>query len=181
MNIRFEKANKKHEKTIFAWLEEPHMKEFWDNTQEHKDDILNFIYGRNQTYIYGTAQYWVGYCDDQAFCFILTDEYLKTQNDLSKAHKDHLSAIGHTIGLDYGIGNKGYIGQGLAAPTLRSFIEFFHKEIDPLADTFFIDPDPNNPRAKHVYEKAGFQTVGEYQASRGAFQNSKSLLMVLKI
>lgn len=28
------------------WLNEPHVQEFWDNTQAHKEDILNFIQGR---------------------------------------------------------------------------------------------------------------------------------------
>ena len=50
MNITFEKSTYHHKQTIFAWLEEPHMQEFWDNTEEHKNDILNFIYGRKQTY-----------------------------------------------------------------------------------------------------------------------------------
>lgn len=43
MNIHFEKANLTHKETIFSWLEEPHIKEFWDNSKEHKEDILNFI------------------------------------------------------------------------------------------------------------------------------------------
>ena len=30
MNIHFEKANLTHKELIFNWLEEPHIKEFWD-------------------------------------------------------------------------------------------------------------------------------------------------------
>ena len=44
--ITFEKATDHHRQTIFSWLEEPHVKEFWDNSQEHKDDIINFLDGR---------------------------------------------------------------------------------------------------------------------------------------
>jgi hypothetical protein len=36
------------------------MQEFWDNGQEHKDDIINFIHGRKQHYFYGTTQHWGG-------------------------------------------------------------------------------------------------------------------------
>ena len=43
MNIHFEKANASHIDTIFGWLAQPPIQEFWDNTQGHKDDILNFI------------------------------------------------------------------------------------------------------------------------------------------
>ena len=49
-----------------------------------------------------------------------------------------------------------------------------------MADTFFIDPDENNPRAKHVYAKAGFEHVGDYSPHEGAFIGSTSLLMVKK-
>ena len=34
MNIQFEKAELKHIDTIFEWLRQPHMMEFWDNTQD---------------------------------------------------------------------------------------------------------------------------------------------------
>ena len=37
--ISFEKASIKHQDMIFKWLAEPHMQEFWDNSQEHKDDL----------------------------------------------------------------------------------------------------------------------------------------------
>jgi len=40
MNIRFEKVTEKHRKVVFEWLEEPNVKEFWDNSQTHKDDFL---------------------------------------------------------------------------------------------------------------------------------------------
>ena len=42
MAITFEKAHFKHKDTIFNWLEEPHVKEFWDNTQAHKDESSYF-------------------------------------------------------------------------------------------------------------------------------------------
>jgi RimJ/RimL family protein N-acetyltransferase len=48
------------------------------------------------------------------------------------------------------------------------------------ADTFFIDPDVHNPRAEHVYQKAGFKQVGEYYPTEGAFIGHKISLMVKK-
>lgn len=176
-NIHFKKAAQEHQETIFQWLDEPHMKEFWDNSQEHRDDILNFIHGRKQHYFYGTTQYWVGYLDEQPFCFILSDQILPFQ-ELSDLHKDYLSKSGHTITLDFGIGNAAFLGKGLAATTLQAFATFYQQQIDPKADTFFIDPDINNPRAFRVYEKAGFQLVGEYFMKGGAFEGHKASLMV---
>ena len=46
--ITFEKATTTYEEIIFSWLAEPHVQEFWDNSQEHKDDILNFIQGQKK-------------------------------------------------------------------------------------------------------------------------------------
>ena len=179
-SIRFEKAATQHQDIIFSWLSEPHIQEFWDNSQEHKDDILNFIYGRKQHYFYGTTQYWVGYINNQPFCFLLSDQILKEQEDLSDLHRQYLSSHGHTISLDFGIGNKNLLGKGLAAPTLKAFTEFYKNNIDSKADTFFIDPNTNNPRAFHVYEKAGFEMVGYYYAKQGFFKEEKSCLMVKK-
>lgn len=56
-------------------------------------------------------------------------------------------------------------------------------QIDPHADTFFIDPDDNNPRAQHVYEKAGFKLVGKFIAEKAFwdFTGDKTHLMVKKM
>lgn len=82
----------------------------------------------------------MGYIDTHPFSFILSDELLSSQN-LSDIHRQYLSKAGHTIGLDFGIGNIAYVGKGLAAPTLEAFMAFYQNKIDPKADTFFIDPD----------------------------------------
>lgn len=179
-NITFEKANLSHEKIIFSWLSEPHMIEFWDNSQEHKDDIVNFIHGRKQSYFAGTTQYFVGLIDEEPFAFLLAD-VLSVSEDLPPIYKVNLSKNGHTIALDFGIGNKNFIGKGLAAPTLEAFVSYYYTDIDDQADTFFIDPDENNPRAEHVYEKSGFKYVGDYHPTEGAFIGSTSQLMIKKI
>lgn len=181
MNIRFEKASKLHVDLIFSWLSETHMMEFWDNSSEHKDDILNFIYNKPQTYFAGTTQYWVGYIDDKPFAFILSDILERTQSDLTALHLVHLSETGHTISLDFGIGDKDYLGKGLAAPTLSEFMNFYKNEVDFKADTFFIDPLETNPRAINVYIKAGFTKVGDYKPTQGAFVGDKSSIMVRKV
>lgn len=179
--IHFEKATLAHKDIIFEWLDEPHMKEFWDNSQEHKDDILNFITGQKQHYFYGTTRYWVGYRKNQPFCFLLSDELSADQEDLTELHRAHLSKGGKTISLDFGIGNRDFLGKGLAAPTLTAFTKFYQGDIDPKADTFFIDPDENNPRAQHVYEKAGFKVIGKAVPQKGYFIGSESFIMVKKI
>lgn len=179
MDIRFEKANIAHIDAIFEWLEEPHFKKFWDNSQDHRDDILNFIHARKQQYFYGTTQYFVGSIDDEPYCFILSDIIQEYQN-LPDLYKKNTSKEAHTVALDFGIGSTKHLGIGLAVPTLNAFIKYYRESIDPLANTFFIDPNENNPRAKHVYDKAGFKEVGHYDVQAGAFMGSVSYLMVRK-
>lgn len=154
------------------------MQEFWDNSAEHRDDFRNFIHGRKQSYSNGTRRYSVGFLDDQPFCFAMTDEIKAEEENI--LHKEFVSIAGTTIGLDFGIGAKGFLGKGLAAPTLRALVDFYRREVDTKADTFFIDPDDKNPRAAHVYEKAGFKDVGVFKPDKGAFVGQKTLLMVLK-
>ncbi|HJD60251.1 MAG TPA: hypothetical protein LFW20_06390 [Rickettsia endosymbiont of Omalisus fontisbellaquei] len=109
MNIHFEKANLTHKEIIFSWLEELHIKEFWDNSKEHKEDILNFITGKKQHYFYGTTNYWVGFINSEPVCFLLSD-ILQKEQDLSEIQRKYLSKSGHTITLDFGIGNKNFLG-----------------------------------------------------------------------
>jgi RimJ/RimL family protein N-acetyltransferase len=184
MNIQFEKATLAHKDIIFEWLNESHMQEFWDNSQEHKDDIINFINGRIEPshYFDGIFTYWIGLTDNEPFCFILSAPVVLGDND-HQIWKEHLSTTGTTISIDFGIGNKAFLGKGLAAQSLCAFTEFFKSQIDPKADTFFIDPDENNPRAKHVYEKAGFKMVGDFktEGKYWKFSGDKTCLMVKKL
>lgn len=153
MNIRFEKASTNHIDIIFSWLAEPHIQEFWDNSKEHKEDILNFVDGRKQpsNYCDGLYTYWVGSVDAEPYCLVMTLQE-KSEYDIPPLKRVHLSKCGHTYSMDYMIGNSCYFRKGLGAKTLDVFIEFFRREYDAKADNFFIDPDVTNPRAKHVYE-----------------------------
>ena len=151
MHFAFTKVTQNHKHAIFFWLKEPHVREFWDNTQGHKDDVINFINGRKEpsSYCDGLYTYWVGMVDGQPYS------------------------------IDYMIGNRNYFGKGLGAKTLAAFIDFFKETVDPLADTFFIDPDITNPRAKHVYKKAGFKYIGDFiMEGSGCFAGRKSHFLV---
>lgn len=181
MNITFERMNETHQEAIFAWLDEPHVKEFWDNSPEHREDIVNFIQGRKEpsNYFDGIFTYWIGSVDEEAYCLVMTSEI---EEDIPfELWKEHRSKTGATYGLDFCIGNIKQLGKGLAAPTLEAFTHFFKAEIDHKADTFFIDPDENNPRAFRVYEKAGFEVVGEYAMEDGYFAGQNAFLMVKSV
>lgn len=177
-NIYFTKAEPQHLKTLLQWLEEPHMKEFWDNSAEHREDIIIFTEGRLRPspYFQGLFSYWVGFINNEPYSLIMTHEENENTNP-PVYMRPYLSSTGKTIGLDFCIGNPKYLGKGLAAPTLKSFMSYFQKEIDPIVDTFFIDPFLDNPRACHVYKQAGFKVQCEFTQDRGFFKNKKGVLM----
>jgi RimJ/RimL family protein N-acetyltransferase len=163
MSINFEKVKSKHLDIIFGWLAESFVQEVWDNTQAHKDDILNFVNGRRESsnYCDGKYVYWIASCDGNPFAMLMTiQETAADQIDDIKLM--HLSKTGHTYGIVYMIGDKNYFGNGYGAKTLSEFMHFFRKEFDLSADTFIIDHACDNPRAKHVYMKAGFEHIAEF-------------------
>lgn len=161
--ITFEKATLSHKDLIFSWLAEPHVQEFWDNTQAHKDDILNFMGGRvtPSTYCDGKMVYWIASNNEEPYAMLMTEQ-LNHSTPINQEKLDRLSKTGHSYGLDFMIGNKNYLGKGYGAKTLTEFVHFLRADIDQKADTFLIDPASDNPRAKHVYEKAGFEHIADF-------------------
>ena len=59
--LSFRQACLAHKNTIFQWLSEPHVQEFRGNTQEHRNDIINFLNGRKtpSPYAGGKFIYWI--------------------------------------------------------------------------------------------------------------------------
>src|SRR5437868_2878856 len=113
MNIHFEKIASQHLEIIFRWLNEDFVKEFWDNTQAHKDDIINFVEGRitPSNYANGEYVYWIAKINNEPFAMLMTikESYASPINQEKLAQ---LSRTGHTYGLDYMIGNPGFFGKG---------------------------------------------------------------------
>ncbi|WP_028389653.1 GNAT family N-acetyltransferase [Legionella fairfieldensis] len=169
MAIRFENLSLQHIDIVFGWLAEPFVQEFWDNTQSHKDDILNFVNGRKEpsNYCDGKYIYWIASCEGHPFAMLMTIQET-VEDHLDDIKLNYLSKTGHTYGIDYMIGNKNYFGKGHGAKTLSEFLDFFRKEFDVSADTFIIDPASDNPKAKNVYMKAGFEHVADFVMSGDA-------------
>lgn len=183
--ITFEKATHAHQEIIFSWLAQPHVREFWDDTQGHKDDILNFMGGRKEpsNYCDGKYVYWVAFLDDQPYGMLMTIH--ETHEDCGLGGYDplknvHLSPTGTTYSLDFMIGCKDFLGQGLGPKTLVSFMDYFRHMVDKKANTFIICPATNNPRARHVYEKAGFTHVADFLLTGNCSGSGKPHHLLIK-
>lgn len=163
MNIHFQQLSRPYVDLIFSWLEQDFVAEFWDNSQAHKDDIVNFVSGRRtpSNYIGGKYVYWLAFAEETPFAMLMTLQETH-QDDIGNEKVEQLSRTGHTYGIDYMIGNPDFFGKGYGGKTLAAFIDYFRETVDPKADTFLIDPEINNIRAKHVYMKAGFKHICDF-------------------
>ena len=139
------------------------MQEFWDNSQEHKDDIINFAEGRKtpSSYAKGQYVYWIASYEAEPFAMLMTVQETSA-SPINQEKLRWLSRTGNTYNLEFMIGNPSFLGKGYGARTLSEFIDYFRKSIDPKAETFLIDPASDNPRAKHVYMKAGFEHICDF-------------------
>ncbi|MBN8827357.1 MAG: GNAT family N-acetyltransferase [Sphingobacteriia bacterium] len=182
LDITFRKPTLDDKEIIFSWLDKPHVHEFWDNSIDHRNDINNFLEGRvtPSNYFNGIFTYWMGLINNEPFSFLLTSEIIINE-DISEVWKNHMSKSGKTITIDFCIGNEKFLGKKLASPTLEAFTKFYYEEVDEKANTFFIDPDENNPKAKHVYKKAGFKEVANFAFEKGVFEGNKASLMMKKL
>lgn len=179
--IAFEKATIAHKEIIFSWLAEPHVQEFWDNSQAHKDDILNFMGGRAtpSTYCDGKMVYWVASINEAPYAMLMTEQ-LDHNTPINQEKLSRLSKTGHTYGLDYMIGNTEFLGKGYGVKTLIEFLDFFRSEVDDQADTFLIDPTTDNHRAKHVYESAGFIYIADFVMEGACNGSGKPHYLLIK-
>lgn len=180
-NIHFQKATLSYYQTILGWLDEDYVKAFWDNTPEHRQDIMLFMQGRKvpSPYADGIFTYWIGFIEKEPYCLVMTSA-MEDDEDLPVYYKACISKTGKTCGLDFMIGNKSFVGKGLAGPTLEAFMQFMRESVDSNIDTFMIDPEEANTRAKRVYEKAGFKAVAEFVSTQGSNEGKKHFLMTKK-
>jgi len=181
VSIQFRSLTKKDLPIIFQWIKEPHVREFWDNSQAHCDDIINFIDCRIKpsSYANGMYVYWIALDDDVPYALLMTIKE-SIAEDIKQIKLNNLSKTGTSYGIDYMIGNKAYLGRGLGATTLAQFINFFRTEIDPIADTFFIDPAADNPKAKHVFMNAGFDYIDDFIMSGKVSKRGKKHHLLMK-
>jgi RimJ/RimL family protein N-acetyltransferase len=164
INVCFEKLNHSHLPTVFSWLRQDFVAEFWDNTQAHKDDILHFLEGRKtaSTYADGKYVYWVASYKREPFALLMTIQETHT-DPIGQEKRSQLSKTGNTYSIDYMIGNHQFLGKGYGEQTLSAFIDYFRISFDSRADTFLMDPAVDNSRAQHVYMKAGFEHVCDFR------------------
>ncbi len=101
------------------------------------------------------TQHWIGYDNAKPFVYLLTSNVFE-----SDVYAKYRELDGPAITLDIFIGDVSYLGKGLAVSIITEFLLSQFPDVTEV----FIDPEKENVKATHVYQKVGFQTVGEFIA-----------------
>ena len=164
----FRRAELNDDGLISRWFHSPHVSEFWGDAPANIRDFRSAMTG-----VCALFNYWIGRDDTIPFCLLIT-------TDATRDTPEHLESLlpetGEAWTLDVLIGPPEYVGRGIATQMLESFLSHIQYQNRALR-TVLIDPEANNSRAIHVYEKAGFQLVSEFVPSDGAFQGKPHVLM----
>ena len=166
--VSFRRAELNDEELISRWFHSPHVSEYWGEASTNIRDFRSTMTGVGVLF-----HYWIGQDGTIPFCLLIT-------TDATRDTPEHLAPFlpetGEAWTLDVLIGPPEYVGRGIATQMLESFLSHIQYQNRALR-TVLIDPEANNSRAIHVYEKAGFQLVSEFVPSDGAFQGKPHVLM----
>lgn len=164
----FRRAELNDDGLISRWFHSPHVSEFWGEASKNIRDFRSAMTG-----VCALFNYWIGQDDTIPFCLLITTDATR---DTPEHLVPFLTETGEAWTLDVLIGPPEYVGRGIATQMLESFLSHIQYQNRALR-TVLIDPEANNSRAIHVYEKAGFELVSEFVPSDGAFQGQPHVLM----
>jgi RimJ/RimL family protein N-acetyltransferase len=173
--ISFRKAQKADKKLLKEWFNKPHVKEFWDNRQKMWDNCEAYLNGHKELF-----DYWICLYDSEPFGLMMTSDASEPNKGKDQA-PDHfipwIEPEGTTLTIDFMIGEKSFLGKGLAHLTLKKFAE----SQDSSVKAFLVDPEVKNGKAIHIYEKAGFVRVSTFTRGEGFFKGKPHYLLKMKI
>lgn len=173
--ISFRKTKKTDKKFLKEWFNKDHVKEFWDKSVEMWKNCESYLDGDKQLF-----DYWICLYDSKPYGLIITSDASEADPHKLENH-DHtvpwIEPEGKTLTIDLIIGEKSFLGKGLAEITLKKFAE----KQDPSVTALLVDPEVKNAKAIHIYEKVGFVRVSTFTRGEGFFKGVPHYLMKLKI
>ncbi|GHG08398.1 acetyltransferase [Deinococcus piscis] len=150
VTLTFQDLAPSHLPLLHGWLQQPHVREFWDDGDRTLQQV--------QAHYFGPARDAVGFMVTlgteavayaQAYPVPEASDYAKWR-----------SSTGETWGIDLFIGEERWLGHGLAVDLIKALLMHLRRQ-QPELQRVLIDPEARNTRARHIYAKAGFVVVGE--------------------
>ncbi len=153
--IEFLPLEENHIQLLRKWLKEPHVTEFWQETEdeeEFRSKFLDKLPARGVVpFIISVNSKPVGYIQYYDACKVGGGWWPDAKEG--------------TFGVDQFIGDPELIGKGFGTEIIKNFVHnlFSQSKVKEV----ITDPEPKNRRAIRAYEKVGFKTVGEIKTPGG--------------
>lgn len=153
--IEFISLQDSHVLLLRQWLKEPHVAEFWQETEDEEElrkKFLNKLPARGVvSFIISVNAKPVGYIQYYEACKVGDGWWPEAKEG--------------TFGIDQFIGDPDLIGKGFGTEIIKTFVHQLFSQ--PKIKEIITDPESKNKRAIRVYEKVGFKAVGEIKTPGG--------------
>src|SRR5512133_469323 len=120
---------------LFAWLQRPHVKEWWDDGEDTLDKVV--------------ANYGQATDEENVERFILVRTPDGGGEPRPVGYFQWYLLPDGTAGIDQFIGDADLLNQGIGTEAIRQFLELLVRRHNPRR--IIIDPDPHNKRAIRCY------------------------------
>ena len=130
---------------LLKWLEEPHVKVWWDQGITWTPELVSKKYALKRPV--------------HAYIILIDDApigYIQFYDVKDFADADRPECPQSVAGLDYYIGESGFLKKGFAPIILQKFLL---EQVKPLFAHCLVDPDVKNTSAIRAYEKTGFKAM----------------------
>lgn len=144
-----------HLSQVHDWLQKAHVLSFRDDGDRTLSQVINH-YGPEE----GLSRYLV-LINEQPAGYLQTYE-INANSDFC----DFILLNKKNIGIDFFIGNEAFLNKGFALRILATFIANYCEDVDRI----IVDPQAENTKAIHIYEKSGFTRVGGHTAKGKQFE-----------